>query len=224
MAVTGKREIEEADTDDEDTQTQEAAQPRKQAKNSQGMPWVVPGQQQQTSRGSNSQSGPAFASGPYGQPFPVVPPAPRKKSNASPKKPRGAPPATKPKGMGSQEPWDAAQYIQDTVISLSLAQFFHYAPKARMAFAESMRLELNLNRKKPAKKTRFAEGMEDEVSLVEHIYSAEVEHRHDWQHCSECAKNPTAQAVNETMKKLATQGLSTVKPLMIGYFYTYTTI
>lgn len=186
LAAAGKRVIQEVDTDDEESQTQLESHPRKQAKTA---PWTVPstagnsevgqtsGNDTQNITGQSKHRGETTSAGPSRQPFQLAATtSPKKgKAPARPRLPKGAPPMMKPKGMGNQAPWDAAGFTQETVVNITLAQLLQFAPKARVALAEAIKLESNPTRKKTTKKTRFAEDEEmDGVEQVEHVYSAET--------------------------------------------------
>ncbi|KAL8794658.1 MAG: hypothetical protein Q9182_007606 [Xanthomendoza sp. 2 TL-2023] len=248
-AADGKRVIDEVDSED-DSETVAHQQPRKQQKNTEGAPWVVkpgtqnqqqspqrpiqqtrqprqPQQQQPTQQLTQQQPAQPQSK----QPFSLAPDPPAIKK---PRTPKGAPPVPRPRGMGDQEPWNAAEFIRNTNIRLSLAQYLHISPKARAALAEVIRSEPTA-RKTPARKkqTRFAEEEDTmEVNMVdhlEHILLAQQEPNHDRSLCQECAKFPDSAKWNEGMYKLSTQLFNNsrnassqhpLRPAIKGNFYT----
>lgn len=66
---------------------------------------------------------------------PGLPPAPK------PKAPRSSAGLRKPRGMVEHEAWNAASFLRDTRMPISLIQLAHLAPKGREAVAEALRLE-----------------------------------------------------------------------------------
>ena len=88
----------------------------------------------------------------------------------APKAPRrGTPPVLKPRGMGHQESWSAADWTQNTKVEISVAQLMQIAPKARASMVEAIRLEPNPNRKaaQRKKKVRIEEASQAE-EVVKH--------------------------------------------------------
>ena len=66
--------------------------------------------------------------------------------------PRGAPLVLKPRGMGEQESWSAAEWFQNAKIEITVAQLMQIAPKARTSIVDALRLQPNPNRKAAQKK------------------------------------------------------------------------
>lgn len=61
----------------------------------------------------------------------ALPPAPK------PRAPRSSAGLRKPRGMAGQQAWNAATFLRDTTVPVSLIQLAQLAPKAREALAEN---------------------------------------------------------------------------------------
>ncbi|KAL8801351.1 MAG: hypothetical protein Q9182_004518 [Xanthomendoza sp. 2 TL-2023] len=82
--------------------------------------------------------------------------SPQKKHKNTGKTPRAKAPPRKPRGMAEQSSWDAASFLRDTIVSLSMMQLVDIEPKARAALAESLRLEPAPNSKTALRKRNIA--------------------------------------------------------------------
>ena len=81
---------------------------------------------------------------------------------------RGTSPVLKPKGMGDQEQWSAAEWIQNAKIEITVAQLMQIAPRARTSVVDAIRLEPNPNRKAAQKGKR-------RVTIDEGVQAEEVD-------------------------------------------------
>ena len=84
----------------------------------------------------------------------------KKTNNSASRRPRGALPAQKPRGMGKQDPWSASDFLQNTMVNISMAQFVHIAPKARASLAQALQLE-------PKPESKAAKKKGKGVSFIE---------------------------------------------------------
>lgn len=96
-------------------------------------------------------------------------PSLKKPEKAKPAPKRGAPPILRPRGMGDQDPWSAADWIQNAKIEITVAQLMQIAPKARTSVVDAIRLETNPNRKNAQTKKVAAQAEIYQVEFDESV-------------------------------------------------------